>query len=231
MSTLVDASQKGLAHSIVDAIIGYSTVPSEYLKAKIASYLSTQDTLVALAFFLVIVFLFDILCMLWPRARSFIFTRQIAKAIGLVKLLFFLIIFYQLDSGADRTLTHKVAFSLFIIITIALILFVLWRGAICVMMFVRYKNIKIAIASPRAIIMDGSVYPVDCFEPVIVVTREINHGTEEVRFGEHCLFDVPKNIAYRSILKAYDYTYHSTAKWGTMSAYIFKVDKTSDASL
>lgn len=195
------------------------------LRTHLQAYLPIQDALIALAFILAFGLVLDLLFKWFPKISHLFLVRKVVQLLHFVKFLFFIILFFLTDANVQRTSIQKFALAVFSILTIYMILCLLWYFIIAIVMLAKYGSLKIALAGSHTVIINGSVYPVDCYSPVLVFSKQVVHGNEEVRFGEACLNEVPKYVAYRGIFSAEDFVYHSTVKAGNAVVILFRTNR------
>ncbi|QJQ82302.1 ORF4 [Carpet python nidovirus 1] len=195
------------------------------IRTHLQAYLPIQDALVVLAFILSLGLVFDLLFKWFPRLAHLFLARKIVQLLHFVKFLFFIILFFLTDANVQRTNIQKFALGVFSVLTIYAILCLLWYFIIAIVMLAKYGSLKIALAGSHTVIINGSVFPVDCYAPILVFSKQVVHGQEEVRFGEACLNEVPKYVAYRGIFSAEDFVYHSTTKAGNATIILFRTNR------
>ncbi|ASO76153.1 putative membrane protein [Morelia viridis nidovirus] len=201
------------------------------IRAHAQAYLPIQDALVVLAVVLAIGLIMDMLVKWMPKIAHLFIFRKLTQILHFVKFLFYLILFFLTDANVQRTNVQKFALAVFSILAIYLILCLLWYFIIAIIMFAKYGSIRIALAGSHTVIINGSVYPVDCYSPILVFSRHVINGNEEIRFGEACLSSVPKYVAYRGIFSAEDFAYHSTTKAGNATIILFRTNRLSSSPI
>lgn len=195
------------------------------IRTHIQAYLPIQDALIVLAVILAAGLIMDLLVKWLPKVAHLFIFRKLTQVVHFVKFLFYLILFFLTDANVQRTNVQKFALAVFSILTIYLILCLLWYFIIAIVMLARYGSFRIALAGSHTVIINGAVYPVDCYSPVLVFSKHVINGNEEIRFGEACLNSVPKYVAYRGIFTAEDFTYHSTVKAGNANIILFRTNR------
>nr|AII00828.1 M protein [Python nidovirus] len=197
------------------------------IRTHIQAYLPIQDALVVLAIVLAAGLVMDLVVKWFPKVAHLFIFRKLTQTIHFVKFLFYLILFFLTDANVQRTNVQKFALAVFSILTVYLILCVLWYFIIAIVMLARYGSFRIALAGSHTVIINGAVYPVDCYSPVLVFSKHVINGSEEIRFGEACINSVPKYVAYRGIFTAEDFSYHSTVKAGNATVILFRTNRLS----
>ncbi|AXP11710.1 membrane protein [Bellinger River virus] len=201
---------------------------SNAIKAQLAAYMPLSDTLVSLAFFLAFAMVLETTTSWMPKLTHWFIIRKTLQLVKFCKLLFFVVVFFITDSTSpERSTTQKVALAIFCLIIIYMICLITWYTIVAAIMLVRYQSLTMALSGSKVVIIDGAVFAVDCYSPILTFQKTVTNGTEEVRFGDSCLSSVPRNVAYRGILYAEDYIYHSTVKAGAATIIIFRTNKTA----
>lgn len=190
----------------------------------IGGYVQLSSVLSIVAAFLCFQALLALVFWIWPRAKSNLFFRKLNCLMWLTHILLFFTVFFLIDSFSkkERTITQNMTLATFCILLIGLICYVVWNFGIGVFILFRHRSIKLALAGSRSFIINNGVYPVDCYQSVIVITKQISSGFTEYKFGEHCIDTLPTDIVYKSVFTTENYTYHSTVNQGSTTVYIFK---------
>nr|AUS29613.1 putative membrane protein [Ball python nidovirus 1] len=210
---------------MVDSQPSYYQQANTKIRTHLQAYLPIQDALVVLAVVLAVGLIMDLLFKWFPRASHLFIFRKMNQLVHFVKFVFYLILFFLTDANVQRTNVQKFALAVFSVLAIYLILCVLWYFIIAIVMLAKYGSLRIALAGSHTVIVNGAVFPVDCYSPVLVFSKHVINGNEEIRFGDACLNSVPRYVAYRGIFTAEDFTYHSTMKAGNANIILFRTNR------
>lgn len=195
---------------------------SQYVRKQVASYASILEVLQFAAGLLAFSLALDLFFALSPRLKSAFIFRKLHQVLKLAKVVCFITVFFIADSSTERSTVQKAALAFFSIFTIWTIIKVGAYLGLAIVMLARTRNCTLAMSAPRAMVMDGNVYPVDCFNPVIMITKDTTSGALEYRFGEHCLPTQPTYVAYRSAFSSIEFQYHTTMKYEQNTIILFR---------
>nr|AVM87589.1 hypothetical protein [Guangdong mandarin rat snake torovirus] len=203
----------------------------DYFKKLVLSSLQLDSVLHWLAIFLVVFFALDIIRTVLPVLNSQFLFRKILNCGNIIKLLFFFIIFFLQDSTIvnNRTTTQKITLAVFSLLVIATILYVGFYMLTSVYMLLKYRSIKLALAGPKVLIVDGKCFTLDKFECAPVFTKTVCDGEEIFTFGEHQLDKPPTIVVYRSAFYSVDYKFFSAFEHNETKAIIFRPAQTKQS--
>lgn len=210
---------------------GYLASSQEKIRKYLLSYFSLHDALTWLALFLFAQFVVGCLKFLFPRITHWFLVRKFDNLGKIIHLLFFVIIYFIVDSatGNNRTVIQTITLIAFCFIVVGIIGYLIFCIVVAIIMYIRTRSFRIAFSGFRCLIVDGMVYPVDCFDPVLSVRVAKVNGMKEFKIGTHCLPDMPRDISYRGLFNSYDYTYHTTIQYENTKIIMFRALTNSDS--
>lgn len=183
-----------------------------------AAWVSMRMLLVVASWVIIATFTLAICFKTLPTLKSYSFLTMLYKLLQFIKTVIIVAFFYLTNKAEEQS---AIFMTVFIIITIILCLkFIYWVFTF-IFMLVKYRSINVALAGSSVFIIDGKAYPADCYSPVVAFVRTVSNGSPEVRFGEHCITQLPESVCYVSYTRSVVYRYQNSVQDGTTKVHVW----------
>nr|WAK85883.1 putative matrix protein [Serpentovirales sp.]WAK85897.1 putative matrix protein [Serpentovirales sp.] len=183
-----------------------------------AAWVSLKTLLAFASWVIIITFALNLCFKAMPTLRGYSFLTSSYKLMQFVKTVIIVSFFYITNRAEEQSVIFM---TMFIIITIILCLKLIVWVVSFIFMLVKYRSFNLALAGSPSFVIDGKAFTADCYTPVLAFVRTVTNGKSEVKFGEHCLTQLPEVVAYISYTRTVSYRFHTVVQDGNTKVHVW----------
>ncbi|QFU19757.1 putative matrix protein [Serpentovirinae sp. isolate K48] len=183
-----------------------------------AAWVSMKALLVVSSWVIIITFCLALCFKAIPTLRSYSLLSTSYRLLQFFKTVIIVAFFYITNRAEEQSTLFM---TIFILITIILLLKLLYWVFSFLFMLVKYRSFNLALAGSPSFVIDGKAYPADCYSPVLAFVRTVSNGKSDVKFGEHCLTQLPELVAYISYSRTVTYRFQTVVQDGNTKVHVW----------